>query len=81
MPLIRPMLGAFLMSTFLGSWNNFIGSEIILQTPEHFSLSVAIAQLKGLYGTDYGLLMAGTLTSIIPVMCLFLLLQKEFKYI
>jgi len=78
MPLIRPMLGAFLMITFLGSWNNFIGPQIILQTPEHFPLAVAIAQLKGLYGTDYGLLMAGTLTSIIPVMCLFLLLQKEF---
>ena len=34
--------------------------------------------LKGVYGTDYGLVMAGTLCSIAPIMCLFLLLQKEF---
>ena len=78
LPLIRPMVGAFLLITFLGAWNNFIGPQIILQTPERFPLAVSIAQLKGLYGTDYGLLMAGTLVSILPVMCLFLLLQKDF---
>ncbi len=52
---------------FLGAWNNFIGPQIILQTPERFPLAVSIAQLKGLYGTDYGLLMAGTLVSIFPL--------------
>jgi multiple sugar transport system permease protein len=77
-PLVRPMLGAFLLITFMGAWNNFIQPQIILQTPEKFPLAVAIAQLKGLYGTDYGLLMAGTVVSIAPVMGLFLLLQKDF---
>jgi multiple sugar transport system permease protein len=78
LPLVRPMIGAFLLVTFMGAWNNFIYPQIILQTPEKFPLAVAIAQLKGLYGTDYGLLMAGTMVSIAPVMCLFLLLQKDF---
>jgi ABC-type glycerol-3-phosphate transport system permease component len=78
LPLVRPMLGAFLLITFMGAWNNFIQPQIILQTPEKFPLAVAIAQLKGLYGTDYGLLMAGTVASIAPVMGLFLLLQKDF---
>lgn len=77
-PLVRPMLGAFLMITFLGAWNNFIGPQIVLQEPEIFPLAVAINNLRGLYATDYGLIMAGTLLSIAPVMCLFLLLQKEF---
>jgi ABC-type glycerol-3-phosphate transport system permease component len=77
-PLVRPMMGAFLLITFLGAWNNFIHPQIILQTPEKFPLAVAIAQLKGLYSTDYGLLMAGTVVSIAPVMGLFLLLQKDF---
>jgi ABC-type glycerol-3-phosphate transport system permease component len=72
------MLGAFLLITFIGAWNNFIQPQIILQTPEKFPLAVAIAQLKGLYGADYGLLMAGTVVSIAPVMGLFLLLQKDF---
>ncbi len=78
LPLVRPMMGAFMMITFLAAWNNFIGPQIILQTPEKFPLAVAIAQLKGLYGTDFGLLMAGTLVSIAPPLALFLLLQKEF---
>ena len=78
LPLVRPMLGAFLMITFMGTWNNFIGPQIILQSPELHPLSVALNNLKGLYGTDYGVIMAGTIVSISPVMCLFLLLQKEF---
>lgn len=77
-PLVRPMIGAFLLITFLGAWNNFIGPQIILQSPETFPLSVAINNLRGLYATEYGLIMAGTLVSIAPVMCLFLLLQREF---
>jgi arabinooligosaccharide transport system permease protein len=78
LPLIRPMAGAFLLLTFLGSWNNFIGAQIVLQTPEKMPLAVAINQLRGTYGTDYGLIMAGTVVSILPVLALFLLLQKEF---
>ena len=78
LPLIRPMMGAFLLLTFLGCWNNFIGAQIVLQTPEKMPLAVAINQLRGVYGTDYGLIMAGTVVSIMPVLALFLLLQKEF---
>lgn len=78
LPLIRPMMGAFLLLTFLGSWNNFIGAQIVLQSPDKMPLAVAINQLRGVYGTDYGLIMAGTVVSILPVLALFLLLQKEF---
>jgi len=77
-PLVRPMIGAFLLITFLGAWNNFISPQIILQDPDLFPLSVTVNNLRGLYATDYGLIMSGTLVSIAPVMCLFLLLQKEF---
>jgi multiple sugar transport system permease protein len=78
LPLLKPMVGAFLMITFLATWNNFISPQIVLQDPDKFPLSVAIAQLKGLYNQEYGLLMAGTLVSIAPVMLLFLLLQRDF---
>ncbi|HWA08370.1 MAG TPA: carbohydrate ABC transporter permease [Opitutaceae bacterium] len=78
LPLVRPMMGAFLLITFVGAWNNFIGPQVILQTPELFPLSVALNNLKGVYGTEYGLITAGTVVSVAPVMCLFLLLQREF---
>lgn len=78
LPLIRPMVGAFLLITFLAMWNNFISPQIVLQTESKQPLSVAIAQLRGVYRTDYGLLMAATVVSIAPVAALFLLLQRQF---
>ena len=78
LPLVRPMIGAFMLLTFLGMWNNFISPQIVLQTEAKQPLSVAIAQLRGVYRTDYGLLMAATVVSVAPVAALFLLLQKQF---
>jgi arabinooligosaccharide transport system permease protein len=78
LPLVKPMIGAFMLITFLGMWNNFISPQIILQTGSKQPLSVAIAQLAGVYRTDYGLMMAATVVSIAPVAALFLLLQKQF---
>ncbi len=78
MPLIRPMMGALLLFTFLGTWNNFILPQIVLQTPEKFPLAVGIVQLRGVYSIDYGLIMAATVISIAPIMVLFLMLQREF---
>jgi len=78
LPIVRPMGGAFLLITFLGSWNNFIGPQIILQDDSMFPLSVAIAQLRDIYATDFSMISAGTLVSITPVLILFMLLQREF---
>lgn len=78
LPLVRPMVGAYLTIAFIGMWNNFISPQIILQSSERHPLAVAIFNLRGLYSSDYGLIMTGTLVSIAPVMCLFLLLQREF---
>jgi multiple sugar transport system permease protein len=78
LPMVRPMIGAFLMIMFLGAWNNFISPQIVMQSAEMLPLSVGIAQLRGAYGQDYGLIMAGTVVSVVPVLVLFLMLQKEF---
>lgn len=78
LPLVRPMVGTFIMITYLGVWNNFVTPQVVLQSPENFPLSVMVAQLRGTYYQDYGLQMAGTVVSIVPVLALFLLLQREF---
>jgi multiple sugar transport system permease protein len=79
LPMVRPMIGAFVIITFLGVWTNFIGPQVILQTVERQPLAVIIAGLRDpIYLTDYGLVMAGALVSVAPIICLFLLLQKEF---
>ncbi len=78
LPLMRPMVGAFMLITFLATWNNFISPQVVLQSPERFPLSVAVAQLQGVYYQEYGLLMAATLLSVAPVLVLFIILQREF---
>jgi multiple sugar transport system permease protein len=78
LPLIRPTVGAFLLIVFLGMWNNYLSPQVILQSPEHFPVSVIIAQFKGMYAQDYGMLMAGTIVSVLPIMLLFLILQRDF---
>lgn len=78
LPLVQPMTAAFLLITFLGVWNNYLTPQIVMQTEGKFPLAVMIAQLKNVYYQDYGLLMAGTFVSIVPVAGLFLFLQRDF---
>lgn len=78
LPVVRPMLGAFLLISFLGAWNNFIGPQIVLQEPSLFPLSTTLASLRGNNYQEWGMIMAGTMVSVAPVMGLFLLLQREF---
>jgi ABC-type glycerol-3-phosphate transport system permease component len=78
MPVSRPMIGAFCLVTFMGTWNSFLWPQIILHADEHSTLPIALNQMINLYQQDYGMLMAGTLVSILPLFVLFMLLQKEF---
>lgn len=78
MPVSRPMIGAFCLIGFMGAWNSFLWPQILLHRSENFTLPIALNQLVGLYSQQYGMLMAGTLLAVLPVVVLFLLLQKEF---
>ncbi len=78
MPVSRPMVGAFCLISFMGSWNSFLWPQIILHHSDRFTLPIALNQMVGLYAQQYGTLMAGTLLSVLPVVVLFMLLQKEF---
>lgn len=78
MPVSRPMIGAFCLIGFMGSWNNFLWPQIILHHSDRFTLPIGLNRLVDLYQQQYGMLMAGTLVSVLPVIVLFLLLQREF---
>lgn len=78
MPVVRPMIGAFCLMTFMGSWNNFLWPQILLHSDQKFTLPIALAQMIGIYNNEYGMLMAGTLLAVVPVVILFFALQKEF---
>ncbi len=78
LPVSRPMIGAFCLIAFMGSWNSYIWPQIILHSESLYPLPIGVSQMVGTYREDYGALMAGTLLSILPVVGLFFLLQKEF---
>lgn len=78
MPVSRPIVGAFCLIAFMGTWNSFLWPQIILQTSDRFTLPIGLNQMVGVYEADYGALMAGTLLAVLPVVVLFFLLQKEF---
>lgn len=78
LPVVRPMMGAFCLIAFMAQWNSFLWPQIVLQSESRFTLPIGLSRLVGTYGNEPGLLMAGTLLAILPVMVLFLLLQREF---
>lgn len=80
LPIVRPMVGAFTLLAFLANWNNFLWPQIILQDELKYTLPIGLTNMIGLpeFETQYGVLMAGTLLSIIPVVILFFVLQKDF---
>lgn len=78
MPLVRPMIGAFCLISFLGAWNAFIGPNIFLQSQHKLPLPVVLNQYIGEYSQQYGVFLAGTLIAILPPAILFFALQREF---
>lgn len=78
LPTMRPALAALGIFMFLGQWNDFVYPLIVLRTPEAYTVPVALATLQGVSTTDYGQLLAGTAASVLPVLGLFLFLQRQF---
>ncbi|MFB5678059.1 carbohydrate ABC transporter permease [Paenibacillus terreus] len=76
-PLIRPALAAVGIFVFLGSWNNFLDTLIFLNTPEKFTVPLLLNTFKGLYIADWPLMMAGTTISVIPVLIIYIVAQKQ----
>jgi ABC-type glycerol-3-phosphate transport system permease component len=79
-PLVRPMIAAYTLLSFTAAWNSFLWPQIVLQDQGKYTLPIGLANLSALPGsqTDYGVLMAGTLLSIVPVAILFFALQRDF---
>jgi multiple sugar transport system permease protein len=79
MPLAKPALATLGIITFLGSWNNFLWPLVVATTEDKYTLPVALALYStGQNQTDYGLLLAGAVVVVVPVLIVFLLLQRYF---
>jgi multiple sugar transport system permease protein len=76
LPLSKPALVALAIFTILASWNDFLWPLTMTNSEDMRVLSVGIATFQGQHATDYPLLMAGALMATVPMILLFLFLQK-----
>ncbi|MDF3301439.1 carbohydrate ABC transporter permease [Streptomyces tropicalis] len=83
LPLVKPALATLTIFTFLGSWNNFIWPLIATDDPGKYTLPVALATFandpnRTVGGGGNGMLMAGSLLVVLPVLVVFAALQRHF---
>ncbi len=77
-PLLRPVLASLAIFTFLGCWNDFMWPLIVLGDDRLYTLPVALASLSREHAQDGELMMAGSVVTVLPVLLLFLALQKHY---
>ncbi|MBA7498353.1 L-arabinose transport system permease protein AraQ [subsurface metagenome] len=78
LPIARPALTALGIIFFMTSWNNFLWPLIILKSNEMLTAAVAIRHLRSGIWTAYDLIMAASTLTVVPLIVLFLILQKQF---
>lgn len=78
LPLAKPVLVTLALFTFMGTWNDFLWPLIVMTRQEMYTLPVALANLLGEHVQDIEMMMAGSVITILPVLIVFMLLQKYY---
>jgi multiple sugar transport system permease protein len=78
LPVIRPILATLAIWTFLSTWNDFMWPLIVLSDDRRYTLPVALAGLVGEHAQDTELMMAGSVITVLPVLLVFLFLQRYY---
>ncbi|MCU7494434.1 MAG: carbohydrate ABC transporter permease [Ignavibacteria bacterium] len=78
LPLLKPILVTLTIFTFMGTWNDFLWPLISLTDSNMYTLPVALSSLMREHAKDPELMMAGSVITIVPVLIVFLVLQKHY---
>ncbi len=78
LPQMGPSIATLVIFTFVSNWNDFMGPMIYLNSTELKTVQLGIRMFMGQYSTEYGLIMAASVVSLIPVIIVFLIFQKQF---
>lgn len=78
LPLSKPALATLGVFIFMGVWNDFLSPLVFINSLEKMTLPLGLAAMQGMYSTDWPVLMAGTVLSLLPVIIIFLLAQDFF---
>lgn len=77
LPLVTPALATLAIFNFIGNWNAFLWPLIVASKPKMFTLPVGLANFSGEAGSDWHLIMTGATVSMIPLVIIFVLFQKQ----
>ena len=78
-PLITPAMATLAISTFMEAWNDYLWPLVMLSDKNKMTLTLALNSLNGQYSTEYNVLMAGSLISVIPIIIVYLFAQTKMK--
>jgi multiple sugar transport system permease protein len=78
LPLATPALATLAALTFLDSWNNFLWPLIVVTSTNQMTLPLGLATFQGAHSTEWTLLMAANVMSLVPVLAIFFLAQRHF---
>ncbi len=78
LPLSKPALSTLTIFTFVNTWNDYLGPLIYLKSVDKKTIQLGLKMFISQYSSDYGLIMAGSVLSLIPVIVVFMCLQKYF---
>ncbi len=78
LPIVRPSLATIAIITFVTTWNDFLWPSLMLHTRERMTLPVGLANLQGMFTSDQRGIAAGVVMTIIPILIVFVLLQRQF---
>ena len=77
-PLVKPALATLGTFAFIGAWNNFLWPLLVLNSRELMTLPLGINSMRSLYADNTNLLMAGAAVAVIPMLIVFIFLQRYF---
>ncbi len=78
LPLSKPALSTLTIFTFVNTWNDFLGPLLYLTRMELKTIQIGLRMFISQYSSEYGLIMAASVVALIPVVIVFLALQKFF---
>ena len=76
MPMCKPGLATLVVFTFNFMWNDYMGPMIYLNTDKLKTIQIGLAAFRTEYGAEYGLIMAGTVCSLLPMVLIYCVAQK-----
>ena len=80
LPLCAPSLATLAVTNFMDSWNDYLWPLLMLTDKAKMTLPIALSTLNGQYDTEFNVMMAGSLISMIPIILIYIFAQKYFKH-